>query len=209
MDLRETHTAVRSRAEAKIRVALLDDCELVSLGLRAMLEPHAARIDLVEPDHVLAGRARADVVLVDPFCDQGDRRSPDLWSRFEAPVVLYSWHGPDELGDLGELAATPGVVGHVTKRTPVSELVATLEVFAAEGSPPLPRHPAVEPDHPSLSGRERDVLGLVARGLSNQEIAEELYVSINTVKTYIRTAYAKIGVTTRSQAVAWAIRHAG
>ena len=203
MDLRETHTAVRTRPEAQIRVALLDDCELVSLGLRAMLEPHADRVDLVEPDHVLAGLASADVVLADPFTDRGRLRSPELWSRFQAPVVLYSWQETAELGDLTE---APGVVGHVTKRTPVAELVTTLEAFAADGPRPLRHDDATDPYRPSLSGREREVLGLVARGLSNQEVAETLYVSINTVKTYIRTAYAKIGVTTRAQAVAWTLQ---
>ena len=201
MDLRETHTALRSRPAAQIRVALLDDCELVSLGLRAMLEPHADRVDLVEPEHVLAGLATTDVVLVDPFTQQGQLRSPHVWARFEAPVVLYSWQDPDELG---RLTTAPGVAGHVTKRTPVAELVTILEAFAAGGPQPLPH---AGPDHPVLSGREREVLELVTRGLSNQEVAEVLYVSINTVKTYIRTAYAKIGVTTRSQAVAWTLQH--
>ena len=184
-------------------MALLDDCELVSLGLRAMLEPHADRVDLVEPTHVLAGLAAADVVLVDPVTDQGRLRSPDLWARFEAPVVLYSWLDPDELGELTE---APGVAGHVTKRMPVGELVTTLEAFAAGSPPPLPHDNVADPRRASLSGREREVLELVAQGLSNQEVAETLYVSINTVKTYIRNAYAKIGVTTRSQAVAWTLQ---
>ena len=58
-----------------------------------------------------------------------------------------------------------------------------------------------------LSNREVSVLELVSRGLSNQDIAAELYVSINTVKTYIRSAYRKIGVTRRAQAVLWAVHH--
>ena len=204
MDLRETHTAVRTRPAGQIRVALLEDCELVSLGLRAMLEPHADRVDLIEPDHVLAGVATADVVLVDPVTRQGRLRSPQLWSRFEAPVVLYSWLEPDELG---ELVAIDGVAGHVTKRTPVAELVTTLQAFATDGPRLLPRSAEItDPCQPSLSRREREVLDLVARGLSNQEIADALYVSINTVKTYIRSAYAKIGVTSRSQAVAWTLQ---
>ena len=58
-----------------------------------------------------------------------------------------------------------------------------------------------------LSPRESDVLGLVTQGLSNQEIAETLYLSINSVKTYIRSTYRKMGVATRSQAVLWAIQH--
>ena len=51
------------------------------------------------------------------------------------------------------------------------------------------------------------MLALVTQGLSNQEIAETLYLSINSVKTYIRSTYRKMGVATRSQAVLWAIQH--
>ncbi len=58
-----------------------------------------------------------------------------------------------------------------------------------------------------LSGRERDVLSLITQGLSNQDIAETLYLSINSVKTYVRSAYRKIGVTRRSQAIIWGARH--
>lgn len=188
-------------------MALLDDSELVSLGLRAMLEPHADRVDLVEAGHVAAGVATADVVLVEPFDTQGELRSTHAWSRFQAPVVLYSWL---EAHQLAEMATAPGVVGHINKSTPVAELVTTLQSFVA-AEPRRPRHDrrATGPAGPSLSGREREVLDLVSRGLSNQEIAETLYVSINTVKTYIRTAYAKIGVATRSQAVAWALSRDG
>ena len=57
-----------------------------------------------------------------------------------------------------------------------------------------------------LTEREVAVLELIAAGLSNHQIAAELYVSINTVKTYVRTAYRRIGVTSRSQAVIWALR---
>lgn len=56
-----------------------------------------------------------------------------------------------------------------------------------------------------LSVREREVLLLVASGCSNQEIAASLYVSPNTVKTYLRTAYRKVGVSRRSQAVLWTV----
>lgn len=59
----------------------------------------------------------------------------------------------------------------------------------------------------ALSAREREVLLLVASGCSNLEIATALYVSPNTVKTYLRTAYRKVGVSRRSQAVLWAVAH--
>ncbi|WP_166139190.1 helix-turn-helix transcriptional regulator [Nocardioides ochotonae] len=58
-----------------------------------------------------------------------------------------------------------------------------------------------------LSEREAEILGLVAQGLSNPEIGEVLYLSVNTVKTYLRTAYRKIGLRTRAQAVTWALCH--
>ena len=58
-----------------------------------------------------------------------------------------------------------------------------------------------------LSPRESNVLALVTAGLSNQAIANTLFLSINSVKTYVRSTYRKIGVATRPQAVLWAIRH--
>ena len=58
-----------------------------------------------------------------------------------------------------------------------------------------------------LSPREGSVLGLVVSGLSNQQIADRLYLSINSVKTYIRSTYRKVGVSSRAQAVAWGIQH--
>jgi two-component system, NarL family, response regulator LiaR len=55
--------------------------------------------------------------------------------------------------------------------------------------------------------RESEVIALITQGLSNQEIADRCYLSINSVKTYIRTAYRKMGVARRSQAVLWGIQH--
>ena len=58
-----------------------------------------------------------------------------------------------------------------------------------------------------LSEREVDILALLAQGHSNAEISETLYLSVNTVKTYLRTAYRKVGLTSRPHAVAWAVQH--
>ncbi|WP_341925302.1 LuxR C-terminal-related transcriptional regulator [Nocardioides psychrotolerans] len=59
----------------------------------------------------------------------------------------------------------------------------------------------------ALSAREAQVIGLIVQGLSNSEIATAAFLSINSVKTYIRTAYRKIGVTRRAQAVVWGMTH--
>ncbi|WP_246060593.1 response regulator transcription factor [Nocardioides dongxiaopingii] len=66
----------------------------------------------------------------------------------------------------------------------------------------------VEPDPvEDLSERELQVLHLITNGRTNQEIVETLYLGMNTVKTYIRTAYRKIGVESRTQAVLWGVHH--
>ena len=96
-----------------------------------------------------------------------------------------------------------GAAGYVAKSLCAEAIVVALErVHAGE---------TVVPDAPGreegLSHREAEVVALIAKGLSNQEIATRLYLSINSVKTYIRTAYRKIGVSRRSQAVGWALAH--
>lgn len=58
-----------------------------------------------------------------------------------------------------------------------------------------------------LTAREREILALIALGYSNLEIASEIHLGINTIKTHIRGGYRKIGATNRAEAVAWAIRH--
>ena len=58
-----------------------------------------------------------------------------------------------------------------------------------------------------LTRREADVLGMIVRGLSNRDIGEAAGLSINSVKSYIRSAYRKMDVTSRSQAVKWGVQH--
>lgn len=65
---------------------------------------------------------------------------------------------------------------------------------------------AASPDV-ALTPREGQILALISRGYSNQEIANELYLSINSIKSHIRSAYRRIGVERRTQAVVWAITH--
>ena len=84
----------------------------------------------------------------------------------------------------------------------VRELVADRAVVTAE----VPQ-PAWRGEEHGLSQRESEILTLVVRGLRNDEIAETAYLSINTVKTYVRTLYRKIDATSRSQAVRWGMRH--
>lgn len=67
------------------------------------------------------------------------------------------------------------------------------------------RSPAPTPDEHSLTGREAEVLNLIVRGLNNNEIAEVTSLSINSIKSFIRSAYRKIGVEKRQHAIEWAL----
>ncbi|MFC6345056.1 LuxR C-terminal-related transcriptional regulator, partial [Nocardioides hankookensis] len=115
-----------------------------------------------------------------------------------ADVVLHDADGPGAEGRDVVLRRT-GATGWVPLRVGVEQIVLMVEAAAAPTEP-------VEIGH-GLSAREVQVLALIAAGLTNQEIADRVFVSINSVKTYVRSAYRKIGVNSRSQAAVWGLQH--
>jgi DNA-binding NarL/FixJ family response regulator len=108
-----------------------------------------------------------------------------------------------------------GFDGYVSLAAPAGEIVAALEqihrgerrvILLPEAQRNLPI--VLRPSEPEgLTPREAEILTLITRGLSNEEIARICFLSINTVKTYVRSAYRKAGVATRAQAGAWSIGH--
>jgi DNA-binding NarL/FixJ family response regulator len=105
--------------------------------------------------------------------------------------------------DLSDAARALGVEEFVPESVTSRDLLEAVE--RAADHPAGPRRPRGSPR--VLSDRERAILTLIAEGRSNQDITGELFLSINTVKTYIRSTYRKIGVHSRSQAVLWAVHH--
>ena len=98
-----------------------------------------------------------------------------------------------------------GARGVVSKGTSAPDLAAAVEAVQRGETIAASRLTAAPGGLAGLSTREAEVLDLICRGMSNLEIAEELFVSVNSVKTYVRQIYQKIGVTRRSQAVAWGL----
>jgi DNA-binding NarL/FixJ family response regulator len=182
------------------RVLVLAD-PAVAGGLAAL---DLGGLELVEPGAPAAAGA-PDVLLVDGLARLGDDRPA-------APVVLRAEvSAPDALVEL----LRRGVVGVVHPAAPVAELGAAITTAArgglhvpldllrdlrlrgaARGSLPL------NPD--ALTAREAEVLGAVARGLSNEEIAEHLHLGVSTVKTHVNRIFAKAGARDRAQAVIYA-----
>ncbi|HET6940104.1 MAG TPA: response regulator transcription factor [Nocardioides sp.] len=199
---------------APVRVAIVNDYELVVVGVAALLQPYRDRVEVVELDSNLPVLRSVDVVLYDTF-GQVQGRGIDmarLRDGGNAKVVVYSWNLHPELV---EDSLQAGASGYLSKALEADELVEAIErihsgdtVVPSGGGTVTPRS---EADYPGkehgLTVRESEILALITQGLSNKEIAERSYLSINSVKTYIRTAYRKIRVERRSQAVLWGIKH--
>ena len=197
-----------------IRVAIVNDYEIVVAGVASMLAPHHDRVNVVELDSGVPVISNVDVILYDTFGQiQGDGVDlEDLVHDGDARVVIFSWNLQPELV---RRAIDRGASGYLSKGLSAGEIVDRLEaVHRGETVTPPPE--AEDADRGAgewpgraagLTARESEVLALITQGLSNQEIAERTYLSINSVKTYIRTAYRKIGVARRSQAVGWGMRH--
>ena len=195
-----------------LRLAIVDDYAVVIAGVASFLAEE--RIDVVETGASLPVVSDVDVVLYDTFGQvQGeDLDLEDFVRDSGAKVVIYSWNLRP---GLIEEALAAGAWGYLSKVLTGEVIVEALErIISGEivvltgdhetsvgGAGDWPGRSA------GLSSREAEIVALITRGLTNQEIAERAHVSLNTVKTYIRSAYRKIGVERRTQAILWAVAH--
>ena len=201
-----------------VTVALRNDYEVVVRGLATMLEPYAAQVRVVELDSRVNPVLPVDVTLYDTFSQHeadADGMTEILADPHVGRLVVYTWSSEPELV---RSAMERGVAGYVDKGASAEELVdAILRVSRGEQVTPDEERPAEPPtrlaaaaypgkEH-GLSPREAEVVALITQGLTNEQITQRCYLTINTVKTYIRGAYAKIGVTRRAEAVRWGIEH--
>jgi len=182
-----------------LRVAIVNDYELVVKGLEAMLAPFSDRVQVVDINTGTTPRGPADLVLFDTFAayrnaldridEMADR--PDL-----GKMVLYTWDLPPAFAeDVGERDVDAIILKSMTGE----RLVEALEQTAA-GTPPSLDDQSITSSSVTLTDRELEVLALVAIGSSNSEIAKQLYLSIDTVKTHLRKLYGKLGVRNRTEA---------
>ncbi|MFZ0384554.1 MAG: response regulator transcription factor [Solirubrobacteraceae bacterium] len=211
-----------------IRVLIADDQALVREGLMTLLqatpgiEPVADAADGAEAIG-LAARHRPDVILMDlrmPNVDGVQATREIRAAQPDTEIVVLTTHA-DEASILDALRA--GARGYLTKDAGIEEIARAVHAAAAHQSlldpvvqaklleavgaavpAPAPA-PRQLPDE--LTPREAEVLSLIARGLSNREIAGHLVVSEATVKTHVNHVFAKIGARDRAQAVHYAYTH--
>jgi DNA-binding NarL/FixJ family response regulator len=204
-------------------VVLVDDQPLIRTGLRTMLE-HGGDIEIVgeaddgEKAVALAQRTRPDVVLMDirmPVLDgiQATRRiTSDPQLGTVRVVVLTTF----DLDDYVYAAIRAGASGFLLKDARPEDILSAVRVVAAGEAllaPSVTRRlieefarrpepaPEPSPELAALTEREREVLALIGRGLSNAEIAERLYVSPATAKTHVSHIMTKLYARDRAQLV--------
>ncbi len=203
--------------EQRIRLAVVNDYDIVVEGVAGMLRRYHEQIRIVGLDSSAGAEVddtEVDIVLVDTFasppgdCDAVARLVESGRARH---VVVYSWALEPTLI---ERALARGVHGYLSKLAPAGELAASLrkvmsgEVVVDAAVARVGQVPGEWPGREEgLTPRESEMVALITQGLSNEEIVNQTLLSPNTVKSYIRAAYRKIGVTTRSRAVLWGIEH--
>jgi DNA-binding NarL/FixJ family response regulator len=196
---------------AAVRIAIVDDYDVVVQGLARMFEPFADRVHVVEVSTNQPGVEPVDIALIDSFAQTRDINEV-LAEANARRHVFYSWSLEPELI---ETWARFGVVGFLDKRLDAEVLVDALERINNGETVSTVDYPSSAEvdmgDWPGrgfgLSAREAEVIALITQGLANEDIASRMYVSTNTVKTYIRSAYRKLGVDSRTRAVLWGIDH--
>jgi DNA-binding NarL/FixJ family response regulator len=201
---------------APIRLLVLDRLPLVHAGVRQLLapfpdiEPAGAAYDLSEAIRLGAELAPTlALVEIDDLGPEWPGAIQRLAGALQAPVAVFTARADDEAVRQALRAGAQGFLLKSAHALPLAQALREIAAGARVLAPELARAglaPA-EPQYDSLTQREREVLALLARGLSNREIGLRLHVSNATVKFHCGQIFSKLGVRSRAQAVAAAFTH--
>jgi len=204
----------------QIEVIVVEDHLSMRKGIELLLRQAGLRVvgvaSELEEARAMLARRRHDVALIDVHlgAESAVEMVVELLERRpESAIVLYTGYTGADAG-LQEAVAV-GARGFVLKSSPAQRLIDALVTVAGGGTFIDPHLAGVLSGHADvsrlrvLSPREREILGLLAEGLTGQAIAERLFLSPETVRTHVRNATTKLGASTRVQAVAIVVAGAG
>ncbi|MDX6741936.1 response regulator transcription factor [Actinocorallia sp. A-T 12471] len=205
--------------EPSVSLLVVDDEELTRAGLRTLLSAKPGLTVVGEAaDGVdalaLAERLRPDVVLMDVRMPRMDGIEATRRIREEVPdppkiVIITTFENDEYVWD----ALVAGASGFIRKRAPSTQIADAIRFVASGDSVLFPAEvrqlavsrrpivPRASRGSVALTGRERQILGLMAEGLSNQQISRRLTVSLETVKTHVGNVLAKLDANNRTHAV--------
>ncbi len=207
-----------------LKVLVADDHRLFRQGLISLMRtrPDLVRV-LAEAESgsetiALAEQLHPDVVLLDIYMPEGDGLETAAYLRQNMPSTAIIMLTASEIDEHVYRAVQLGAAGYLLKSLDASELFGLLE-GVARGEVSLTRAIAARllrelgradqahmPTPEVLTERELEVLKLVAQGASNPQIADDLYITINTVKVHLRNILEKLQVENRTQAAAYAVQ---
>ena len=213
-------------AEGTIRLLICDDQAIVCEGLRAILDgvPHIEVVGVANngADALeLTRTTQPDLVLMDLKMPRmnGIQATRAICDQFPGVRILVLTTYDEDEWVIDAIRA--GAAGYVLKDTPKEDLIKAIREtmqgwshIDPQVAGKLLKHVAQQPERVledrkligQLSEREREVLGLLASGLSNAEIAQTLFLSDGTVKNYVSIIFSKLGVADRTQAALLAVR---
>jgi DNA-binding NarL/FixJ family response regulator len=203
-------------AEAPLRLVLIEDHQALREGLELLLDREGLSVvgtaGTAAEGRELVERLNPDVALVDIRLgdDSGIKLTAELIdAEPERRIVLYTGSADVDLLISG---LDSGARGYALKDGTPTELKTALQTVAEGGTYVDPRlHPALLSRKATqtqrvLSKREREIMDLLAQGLTGEQVAEKLYLSPETIKTHIRNAMSKLEANTRVHAIAIALR---
>ena len=202
-----------------MKILLVDDHQMVRLGLKSYLE---LQEDIAEVSEAVNGKegvekalaSRPDVIIMDIVMPEMNGIEATLAILKEWPeakiLILTSYLDNEKIYPVLDA----GAHGYMLKTSSAEEILRAVKKVAkgefaieTEVSKKVEYHRNhIELDE-DLTARERDILGLLAKGYENQRIADELFISLKTVKTHVSNILSKLEVSDRTQAVVYAFQH--
>ena len=202
-----------------MKILLVDDHQMVRLGLKSYLE---LQEDIAEVSEAINGKegvekalaSRPDVIIMDIVMPEMNGIEATLAILKEWPeakiLILTSYLDNEKIYPVLDA----GAHGYMLKTSSAEEILRAVKKVAkgefaieTEVSKKVEYHRNHIELHEDLTARERDILGLLAKGYENQRIADELFISLKTVKTHVSNILSKLEVSDRTQAVVYAFQH--
>jgi len=203
-----------SRSQKAPHCLIIDEHPVVRQGVVALLAATWPGVDVAGAENLdaaleSANGAKPDVVIVDPWRAGADigELVKRLSKSLDAPIVIFTADGGARL--LSE-ALKAGVKGYVRKDSPSSDLIRAIDAARAGEfyvDPGLSSTIVLEEGDRTLSARQREILQMLADGMSTDAVATSLGLSTETVRTHTKRILAKLEASTRTQAVAIGIRY--
>jgi two-component system, NarL family, response regulator LiaR len=217
MDNRMIPPASHSNPTPPVKILVVDDHPMIRRGIASLIRASEGLECVAEASDgqealEICGQMSVDIVLMDMIMPRMDGASATLAIRAKHPnvrvLILSSFYEQDQVQN----AMRAGAMGYLLKTASADELVAAIRAahagqrtLAPEATEALVQ--ATSPVGTNLTERERRILELLSEGLSNQDIADRLSITLATVKFHVTNVLSKLNVNSRTEAVLLALKH--